>query len=164
MQTATFEAILPISCAEAFNIASDLRHYNDFLPMIEQVEVLEQSDTGAKALFKFGRNGALSSLARQFNLAAADQLSRIDWKKDREISAVSLRGPLKDISMHCRLTPVRADRTRVNLTVHFETGMGWLADKAALLFVKNQGAALIRNIDSEVAAVLERRRQREAGL
>lgn len=163
MQTATFEATIPLSCSEAFNLASDLSSYPEFLPMIKSVDLIDPTNDGVKAHFKFNLDGALGALVKTFSIATTEQLAKITWKKNQEIAAANITGPLKAIDMQCRLTPVSVDRTKINLRVDFETGMGWLVDKAALLYVKSQGAEIISNIDTVLAEILARRQKAAPG-
>lgn len=164
MQKVEFEAVLPLSCKDAFNLAADLPGYADFLSMLKNVDILEQTKTSARARFKFDLDGPIGVLARTISPVKMDQIARITWKNGREITGESIEGPLKSIFMCCHLTPETADRTKANVEISFESGKGWLVDKAIKFFLQNQGNNLLRSLDSELAAGLEKRRLRTMGL
>jgi ribosome-associated toxin RatA of RatAB toxin-antitoxin module len=159
MQTATFDATIALSCSDAFNLASDLHSYPDFLPMVKSVDLSDATANGVKAHFKFNLDGALGTLVKKFSVTTTEQQSKITWKKDQEIVAENIKGPLKAITMQCHMAPAANNQTKINLKIDFETGMGWLIDKAALFYMKSQGAEIIQNIDSVLSEVLARRQK-----
>ena len=160
MPKTQFGTVVSLPLSETFNLVSDFQSFKDILPIIETVEVLEQKGESAIVKFKFHNQGPLALLARQFGFATDEQISNIDWDRDRRISARSIKGPLKSMFMNCTMEPGATGGTKVKLDIEFDTGFGWLANNAALFFITAQAAPLTRNPDAEIAEILKRSQQR----
>lgn len=162
MKTVEFEAVLPLSCSETFNLASDLQGYSDFLPMLKKIDVLEKNAQSTKALFKFDLDGALGAIARTISPVKMDQLARITTKGTTEVTGESIEGPLKSIFMQCTLKPEGANQTRAKVKIQFESGKIWPVDNLIKAYIEKEGLALIADLDTYLVTGLKKRHERMA--